>query len=307
MCGPREDAGRGPVLRDRGVARVSGASVERIALGLWGELLTSPKYAERGWVDPDAAVWFMKRPYSWPWRVYDHISRFLHDPKLRKYRIKAVRLLGECGPTSILDPLPNEVEGLRKFLGRLSKESEDQALRKEAAAALARNRARGEEAVWETRISICAIASELSAALLPGERIAHFVEPARLPIHPPLTILPSPGETSFVARMDASQEVSLDPTTAPSPDLDFAAAEFGGSAALAQGVQDVTQHATDPARIAGLKALVTFLSSNIEPVVEMFRQPLLRYSHEWPDFIPALVRILDRLWHQTRRHEPGLH
>ena len=144
----------------------------------------------------------------------------MHDPKLRKYRIEAVRLLGECGPTSILDPLPNEVEGLRKFLGRLSKESEDQALRKEATAALARNCARGEEAVWETRISICAIASEPSAALLPGERIARFVEPARLPIHPPLTIFPSPGETSFVARMDASQEVSLGPTAAPSPDLD---------------------------------------------------------------------------------------
>ena len=187
-------------------------------MGLWGELLTSPNYAERGWVDPDAAVWFMEHPYPWSWRVYDHISRFLHDPKLRKYRIEAVRFLGECGPTSILDPLPHEVEGLQKFLGRLSKESEDQALRKEAAAALARNRARGEEAVWETRISICAIASEPSAPLLPGERIARFVEPARLPIHPPLTILPSPGETSFVARMDASQEVS--------PDLDLSSYRF---------------------------------------------------------------------------------
>ena len=72
------------------LARVSGASVERIALGLWGELLTSPNYAERGWVDPDAAVWFMERRYRWPWRVYDHISRFLHDPKLRKYCIEAV-------------------------------------------------------------------------------------------------------------------------------------------------------------------------------------------------------------------------
>ena len=257
------------------LARVSGASVERIALGLWGELLTSPKYAERGWVDPDAAVWFMKRPYSWPWRVYDHISRFLHDPKLRKYRIKAVRLLGECGPTSILDPLPNEVEGLRKFLGRLSKESEDQALRKEAAAALARNRARGEEAVWETRISICAIASEPSAALLPGERIAHFVEPARLPIHPPLTILPSPGETSFVARMDASQEVSLDPTTAPSPDLDFSSHQFTTNSG-GDGFSPARSGAAATAIHADRLDLASVSFTTTDPAVQSARMLLVR-------------------------------
>ena len=175
------------------LARVSGASVERIALGIWGKLLTSPNYAERGWVDPDAAVWFIEHLYPWPWRVYDHISRFLHDPKLASIASRqsdssasAVRLRSwtrcrmmwrNCGTSS----------------SRLSKESEDQDLRKEATAALARNRARGEEAAWETRISICAIASESSAALLPGEWIVHFVEPARLPISPHFDYLSQSG------------------------------------------------------------------------------------------------------------------
>ena len=54
--------------------------------------------------------------------------------------------------------------------------------------------------------------------VLPGEWIVHFVEPARLPIHLPLTLLPNPGETSFVSRMEASQRSS---TAALFPDLDL--------------------------------------------------------------------------------------
>ena len=108
------------------LAKASGVAVERIGWGIWGELLTSPNEAERGRVDPEAAEWAIrnlseKKPPSlpWTWRAYDHIARYLRQPKYREHRIEAVRRIGEYGPTSIRDPLPDDVKALQELLEAL--------------------------------------------------------------------------------------------------------------------------------------------------------------------------------------------
>ena len=278
------------------LAKASNVAVKLMAWPICGKVLSSPDQAELGLIDAPAAKWVIEHlsgeeEHPWTWRVYVHILRCSKD---KDQRIAAAGRLGAYGPTSMQDPLPDDVKEVLDLLDDVFNRSEYPELRKAAKAALDLNRAGGVKAAGETRTIICDHDWESSAALS-SACIVDLGEPPKLLILTDLLIAPSPAQTSSVVRINASQEVSRGSAAAPSPDLDLAAAEFGGSAALAQGVQDVTQYATDPARIAGLKALITFLSSNIEPVVEMFRQPLLRYSREWPDFIPALVRILDRL------------
>ena len=99
-----------------------------------------------------------------------------------------------------------------------------------------------------------------------------------------LTILPSPGETSFVARMDASQEVSLDPTAAPSPDLDFSSHQFttnGGG----DGFSPARSGATATAIHADRLDLASVSFTTTDPAVQSVRYAARSRAGRWP--LPA--------------------
>ena len=228
-----------PVIAKLG--ELSGDAANRITWGVYRGVLmgTESNLANR----ETAAEWVTRHPsevseFGGPsaWRVYVNIIRYCREFREWEYRLKAARDLGEYGPTSTRDPLPEDVKEVRDFLEDLSKTADDPDLRKVAIAALAQNRARGKEAAQETPISICAIASE-SPAVLSSECIVHFVEPPRLLIPHNLTVVSSPGETFPVSRMDASQGVSLDPTATRSPDLDLASVSFTTTDPAVQSVR----------------------------------------------------------------------
>jgi hypothetical protein len=161
--------------------------------------------------------------------VYVHVLRCSKD---KDQRIAAAGRLGAYGPTSMQDPLPDDVKEVLDLLDDVFNRSEYPELRKAAKAALDLNRAGGVKAAGQTRTIISAPDWESWAALSSG-CIVDLVEPPKLLIHPNLTIIPSPGETFHVPRMDSSQEASLGTTAAPSPDLDLTSHQF-------------TRHVADP-------------------------------------------------------------
>jgi len=63
-------------------------------------------------------------------------------------------------------------------------------------------------------------------AALSSECVIPSVDSPRVPIHPDLTIVPSPGQTAPVPRTDTTQQTPPGPTAAPSPDFDLATASL---------------------------------------------------------------------------------
>ena len=190
------------------LAKASNVAIDWMGWRICGKVLTTTEQVEGELIDTLATKWVIEHLFGnekdpWTWRVYGHI---LCHSKENDYRIVAVQRLGADGPTSAERPLPADVAEVWKLLDSLADQDEDLDLRREAKAALARLVERAhDEAARETRISICQIASRSTVALLPGEWIVHSVEPPRLLISLNLTTFPRPEETSFVARMDASQ------------------------------------------------------------------------------------------------------
>ena len=211
------------------LAKASNVAIDWMGWRICGKVLTTTEQVEGELIDTLATKWVIEHLFGnekdpWTWRVYGHI---LSHSKENDYRIVAVQRLGADGPTSAERPLPADVAEVWKLLDSLADQDEDLDLRREAKAALARLVERAhDEAARKTRISICQIDSRSTVALPPGEWIVHYVEPPRLLISLNLTTFPRPEETSFVARMDATKEVSLGTTAAPPPDLDFSSHQF---------------------------------------------------------------------------------
>ena len=150
----------------------------------------------------EAAIeWAMEHPSKVEedpsaWRVYDRILRY---SKENAYRIMSIQHLGAHVPTSTLRPLPTDVAEVWKLLNSLADQDEDSDLQQEAKAAIAQIIQRGrDEAARETRINICEIDPESSAALS-CEWIPRFVEPPRLLISINLTIFPRSGRNFLCA------------------------------------------------------------------------------------------------------------
>jgi len=124
-----------------------------------------------------------------------------------------------------------------------------------------------------TLISICAIASE-SPAVLSSECIIHFVEPPRLLISLTLTTFPRPEETSFVTHMDATKEVSLGTTAAPTPDLDFSSHQFTTNSG-GDGFSPARPGATATAIHADRLDLASVSFTTTDPAVQSIRMLLV--------------------------------
>ena len=216
------------------LAKASNVAIDWMGWRICGKVLTTTEQVEGELIDTLATKWVIEHLFGnekdpWTWRVYGHI---LSHSKENDYRTVAVQRLGAYGPTSTQEDPPDDVKEVRNLLERLFEQAEDPELQKAAKAALDLNRAGGVKAAGQTRTIISAPDWESWAALSSG-CIVDLVEPPKLLIHPNLTIIPSPGETFHVPRMDSSQEASLGTTAAPSPDLDLSSHQF-------------TRHVADP-------------------------------------------------------------
>ena len=264
------------------LAKASNVAIDWMGWRICGKVLTTTEQEEGELIDTLATKWVIEHLFGnekdpWTWRVYGHI---LSHSKENDYRIVAVQRLGADGPTSAERPLPADVAEVWKLLDSLADQDEDLDLRREAKAALARLVERAhDEAARKTRISICQIASRSTVALLPGEWIVHSVEPPRLLISLNLTTFPRPEETSFVARMDATKEVSLGTTAAPTPDLDFSSHQFttnGGGDGFSPGRSGAAATAIHADRLD--LASVSFTTT--DPAVQSARMLLVREPGE---------------------------
>jgi len=252
------------------LAKASNVAIDWMGWRICGKVLTTTEQVEGELIDTLATKWVIEHLFGnekdpWTWRVYGHI---LSHSKENDYRIVAVQRLGADGPTSA---------EVWKLLDSLADQDEDLDLRREAKAALARLVERAhDEAARETRISICQIASRSTVALPPCEWIVHSVEPHRLLISLNLTTFPRPEETSFVAPMDATKEVSLGTTAAPTPDLDFSSHHFttnGGGDGFSPG-----RSAAAPAIHADRLDLASVSFTTTDPAVQSARMQLVRGS-----------------------------
>ena len=259
------------------LAKASNVAIDWMGWRICGEVLTTTEQEEGELIDTLATKWVIEHLFGnekdpWTWRVYGHI---LSHSKENDYRIVAVQRLGADGPTSAERPLPADVAEVWKLLDSLADQDEDLDLRREAKAALARLVERAhDEAARKTRISICQIVSRSTVALLPGEWIVHSVEPPRLLISLNLTTFPKPEETSFVAHMDATKEVSLGTTAAPTPDLDFSSHQFttnGGGDGFSPGRPGATATAIHADQLD--LASVSFTTT--DPAVQSIRMLLV--------------------------------
>ena len=259
------------------LAKASNVAIDWMGWRICGKVLTTTEQEEGELIDTLATKWVIEHLFGnekdpWTWRVYGHI---LSHSKENDYRTVAVQRLGADGPTSAERPLPADVAEVWKLLDSLADQDEDLDLRREAKAALARLVERAhDEAARKTRISICQIDSRSTVALPPGEWIVHSVEPPRLLISLNLTTFPRPEETSFVARMDATKEVSLGTTAAPTPDLDFSSHQFttnGGG----DGFSPARPGATATAIHADQLDLASVSFTTTDPAVQSIRMLLV--------------------------------
>ena len=94
-----------------------------------------------------------------------------------------------------------------------------------------------------------------------------------------MTTFPKPEEASFVAHMDATKEVSLGTTAAPTPDLDFSSHQFttnGGGDGFSPGRSGATATAIHADQLD--LASVSFATT--DPAVLRVRTLLVRESGE---------------------------